>query len=451
MSASSPTFPTRAILLLSTIYFVRMLGLFIVLPIFALDVPLLKDVTPDLIGIALGIYGLTQATFQIPLAAWSDRIGRKTVIALGITVFICGSVMAALAQSIHMIIIARALQGAGAIGSTVIALVSDLTAIENRTKAMAIIGISIGLSFATAMVLGPTLNAWIGLTGIFWITAALGSLSLLLLFLAPQPPRLLFQANETRLSTRLISLITHKELLRLNIGIFILHSILTASFLVIPTLIIQSSPWAAKHSWSVYLAVLICAFVAVAIMIRTAEKRRKLKGIFLSALAALMLSQALLWQVHTSFWLLSMTLWLFFTAFTFSEATLPSLVSKLAPAQHKGAAIGIYSTWQFLGIFFGGSMGGWILGHYHTVGICLFGLLLSMLWFVIVLPMRQPANLGTITISIGILTKEQAQQLSQKYQTIPGVIEAAILLREGIAYIKVDKDVVNMDVLLNNT
>jgi predicted MFS family arabinose efflux permease len=378
---SSTPFETRPVLALAAIFSLRMLGLFIILPIFSLYTQQLAGGTTILIGIALGIYGLTQAIFQIPLGMLSDKWGRKPIIAAGLVIFILGSIIAALSTSIYGVILGRALQGAGAVGSTVIALVADLTTTANRTKAMAVIGMSIGTSFAVAIVLAPILNQWIGLSGIFWMTALLGILCIaLLLFLVPQPPQLIFHADAETTPNLLKSTLFNPNLSRLNIGIFILHALLTATFIAIPVLLMQLSSFTKDHAWIVYLPGLVFAFIVIIPCIIVAERFHQMKLFFRIAIVLLGLTQLLLWKFHTSTLELTLILLLFFTAFTFLEASLPSLISKMAPIESKGTAMGIYSTAQFLGIFAGGSIGGLIYSHYHLSGIICFNLMLIALW-----------------------------------------------------------------------
>lgn len=383
LRSSAPPFETRAVLSLSGVFCFRMLGLFIILPIFTLSAQQFQGATPNAIGMALGIYGLSQAVLQIPLAMLSDKWGRKIVIVGGLLLFIAGSIVAALSHSIQGIIVGRALQGAGAIGSTVIATVADITRIENRTKAMAIIGMTIGSSFALAMVLGPALNSWLGLSGIFWFTAFLGLISILITLVGvPKLPRQIFHRDAETLPTLLKHTLFNSELLRLDFGIMVLHAVLTSSFIAIPLLLAQKSSDSAHLAWTVYLPVMLFAFFAVIPLIIVAEKYRQLKFCFLTAILVLIISM-LLWQLHSTLWVFALQLAIFFTAFTFLEATLPSLISKVAPIGSKGTAIGIYSSAQFFGIFLGGALGGWMYHHFYFKGIFIGNLLLLMLWLLI--------------------------------------------------------------------
>lgn len=378
---SSPPFETRSVLALAAIFSLRMLGLFIILPIFSLYTDQLTGATPSLIGIALGIYGLTQALCQIPLGMLSDKWGRKPIIATGLTIFVLGSIIAALSTSIYGIILGRALQGAGAVGSTVIALVADLTTPANRTKAMAVIGMSIGTSFAVAIVLAPILNRWGGLSGIFWMTALLGMACIaLIVFLVPRPPQLSFHADAETSAHLLKSTLFNAKLSRLNLGIFVLHALLTATFIAIPVLLTQLGSFTTDHAWIVYLPGLAFAFIVIMPCIMVAEKFQRMKLFFRFAIVLLGIAQLLLGKFHTSTIQLVVILGLFFTAFTFLEASLPSLISKMAPIESKGTAMGIYSTAQFLGIFVGGSIGGLIYDYFHLGGVICFNLILIVIW-----------------------------------------------------------------------
>ena len=439
MTHNSRTF-TRTIFSLSTIFCFRMLGLFIILPIFALYTHQLEGATSSLMGIAIGAYGLTQAIFQIPLAMASDKIGRKPIIALGLSIFIAGSILAALSTSIYGVIIGRALQGAGAVGSTIIALVADLTTVENRTKAMAFIGMTIGLSFALAMVLGPALNNWIGLSGIFWTTAALGIFGIASLYMfVPHPPRLIFHRDIETLPALFKSVIKNSELLKLNIGILILHALLTASFIAIPFMLLQLGGVAKNHSWVIYLLVLVIAFCIVVPCIAYIEKHHNIKSLFLSAILILGIGQCLLWGLHPSLLHVSISLCIFFTAFTFLEATLPSLISKIAPAECKGTAVGVYSSFQFFGIFLGGSLGGWVYTYYHLEGIFIFTSILIGIWLLAAITMKEPPHLKTLMIAINKISDKEALELSRELKKIKGVVEAAVMANEGIAYMKIDR------------
>jgi predicted MFS family arabinose efflux permease len=438
----------RATCALAGIFAVRMLGLFIILPIFSPYAATLPDTTPVLIGLALGIYGLTQACFQIPLGMLSDRVGRKPIIAAGLIIFAGGSMMAAMAHSIAGIIIGRALQGAGAIGSTVIASVADLTLEENRTKAMAIIGSTIGLAFLLAMVLGPILNPWLHLSGIFALTAVLALLGIVILYTLVPTVHTGFHRDAEPIPALFKKLLSNPELLRLDFGICALHAMLTALFIAVPLLLTSMGNFNATQQGYFYLPILVAAFLAMLPFIILAEKHRHMKKVFLGAISLLLIAQLGLLIPSHSLWSIGIDLFLFFTAFTLLEACLPSLVSKFAPAAAKGTATGIYSSAQFLGIFLGGVIGGYAYEHFGMIGVLSFGIALAVIWLILASSMRQPLYLKTILLKIGYLNATQAQALAQHLAQTPGVAEATLVREDGIAYLKIDNKIIGHEQLL---
>jgi MFS family permease len=375
--------PQKSVTSIALIMCFRMLGLFMIFPVFTPYAQHLAGATPRLIGLALGIYGLTQACLQIPFGSLSDRFGRKPIICLGLIIFAIGSVIAACAHSIEAIIIGRALQGGGAIGSAAMALVADVTHDTQRIKAMAIIGMSIGLSFAIAMVAGPSLNNIVGVSGIFWLTALLALIAIAILYLWVDTPPPLAQLTQIANKTSFKQILSNRQLLTLDIGVFIQHGMLTAQFMVLPLILQQSLHINSAHQWLFYLPILVCAYVLMVPFIILAEKKQQIKPVFLGSITVLLLSQLLLWQLHQTWLNCLISLILFFTAFTLLEATLPSLVSKLAPAANRGTAMGVYSTSQFLGIFFGGIMGGWLFATWGLASIFLGCALAYLLWLLI--------------------------------------------------------------------
>ncbi|MFI4907002.1 MAG: MFS transporter [Steroidobacterales bacterium] len=377
----------RAASSLAAVFSVRMLGLFMVYPVFAAFARHLAGATPYKIGVALGIYGLSQGALQIPFGALSDRIGRKTMIVVGLILFGIGSAVAAHASTIDGMIGGRLLQGAGAIGSVVLALVADLTAENNRTQAMALVGITIGFSFLVAIVTGPAIAGWVGVAGIFWLMVALAlagiAITLLVVPVAPRP-----HVQPEAVPALIGASLRNPELLRLNFGIFALHAMLTASFLVVPALLHGTLAMSGRDQWRVYLPVLLVSVAVMVPAILVAERYRRMKTVLVGAVAALAVSQLMLALGGQDPYLLLAGLVLFFAGFNVMEASLPSLVTRTAPAGSTGTATGIYSSSQFLGIFAGGVIGGWVHQAAGTAAVFLFAAAIASLWLWVAATMR---------------------------------------------------------------
>ena len=426
----------------------RMLGLFMILPIFTLYAHTLIGATPQLIGLALGIYGLTQACLQIPFGMLSDKFGRKPIIFIGLVLFALGSVIAALSHSIHGVILGRALQGGGAIGAVIIALLADSTRDEDRTKAMAVLGMTIGFAFAIAVVLGPILNTIVGVRGIFWLTAILALIGIILLFcVVPTPTKTVFHRDAEPVPALFKNILSNTQLLRLDLGIFIQHGILTASFIVIPVALQHAAGVKESHQWILYLPVLLIAYCVMVPFIIIAEKKRKMKAVFIGSILVITISEALLWRWHASITMFVIALLLFFTAFTILEASLPSLVSKIAPAGSKGTAMGIYSTAQFLGIFIGGVVGGTIYAHNGITGVFTLCAAAGLLWLIIAVSMKNPPHLATKMFSLQNFKQQDVKTLTTVLKTITGVYEVLISQEEQTVYLKVDSQTFKADAL----
>ncbi|HEX6550912.1 MAG TPA: MFS transporter, partial [Gammaproteobacteria bacterium] len=331
-----------------------------------------------------------QALFQIPLGMLSDRVGRKPVIAGGLVVFAAGSVLAAVSGSIYGIILGRLLQGCGAVGSTILALGADLTREQHRTKAMAVIGMTIGLSFAVAMVVGPVLNHWIGVPGIFWLTAVLAGLGIVLLYATvPVPLETHLQREAEAVPALFRRVLADPQLLRLDFGIFAQHAILTASFLAVPILLIRSGMHSGAE-WYFYLPLLLASVVVMVPCIIVAERGGRMKQFFLGGVAAIGLSQLILLFSGGHLAIVALGVLVFFSAFNFLEASLPSLISRMAPAEYRGTAMGIYSSCQFLGMFAGGVVAGGLQAVWGLPGVFGFGLVIAVLWALVSISLKVP-------------------------------------------------------------
>lgn len=425
---------------IASIYSFRMLGLFMILPIFSLYADHYQYASATLSGIALGIYGLTQGLLQIPFGMSSDRIGRKPVIIFGLILFIIGSIVAALSHSIYGVIIGRAIQGAGAIGSTLTALIADSTNEEHRLKAMSIVGMTIGFSFMLAIVLGPILNSIIGLTGIFWFTACLASCGIIILLtLVPTPKHHFIHRDSEAVLSQFRKILTTPELLRLDFGIFSSHAILTALFVIIPIILAHQIGLQPNQQWMMYLPVLILSFVLMMPFVILAEAKRLMKPLFIGAIILLALTQLLLAILPLNNFIIAAILVLFFTAFTFLEACLPSLIAKIAPAGSKGTAMGIYSSSQFLGILAGGTLGGILFHHFGMKALFLFNCVLGIAWTLLAITMKKPPFLSSKVIHIELANEEDAERFKMKLLAVPGVKDAVIYPDEQAAYLKIDK------------
>jgi MFS family permease len=372
---------------LASIFALRMLGLFLILPVFSVYAAGLPGGDNlALVGFALGAYGLTQAIFQIPYGIASDIFGRKRVIVIGLLVFALGSFVAAWAPDLHWIIVGRVLQGAGAISAAVTALAADLTREEHRTKVMAMIGSSIGLVFALSLVGAPVLYGWIGMGGLFVMTGVLALAAIVLLFkgVPPAPP----PHGHEKLPLRRV--ILDADLMRLNLGIFILHMVQMAMFVVLPHALVDHGGLAAADHWMVYLPAVLVSFVVMVPAIIAAERKDKMRPVFRAAVALLVVVQLGLLFFGQGLWTLGLWLLLFFVAFNILEASLPSLVSRTAPAGARGAALGVYNTTQAMGLFVGGALGGYIAQHFGDNAVFAACAGLAVVWSGVAATMNFP-------------------------------------------------------------
>jgi MFS family permease len=430
----------QAVISLSSIMGLRMIGLFMVLPVFTLYAQHLKGATPLLVGVAIGIYGLFQALFQIPFGTLSDHWGRKPIIMIGLIIFAAGSLIAAFSSSITWMMIGRALQGAGAVGSTILALMADLTREEQRTKAMALSGMSIGFSFALAMLIGPLLTTWLSVGDLFLIATLFGLAGIVVLYVSVPTPRNTHWHRDTEPElSSFFKLLVAPELAKLNSGIFILHAIFTASFVIIPISLYRFTGFVAAKQWMIYLPALFIACIVSLFCIGLAEKKQKVKPCFLAGISLLASAEALLWLAPTNLMLAITGISLFFTGFTLLEGFLPSLISRTAPATRKGSALGIFSCSQFLGIFVGGALGGWLYGKFSFSGVYLFSVFLALFWLVLASLMRPPRYLITQLWRISPSQQPAWDHIAAKLHVIPGIVEVTFIAEDGVAYLKMER------------
>ncbi len=421
---------------LSAIYILRMLGLFLLLPVLALYAETLPGATPLTVGLALGMYGLTQAVFGIPFGSASDRYGRKPVITVGLLLFAAGSVLAAAAHSAPAIVAGRALQGAGAVAAPIMALLADLLRPEQRSKGMAAIGISIGAAYLASLPLGPVLAAWLTVPGIFVLIAVLALVMIGLLWWQVPTPVVSRPVSQPRGQLR--AMLADPHLLRLDFSIMALHILMTGAFVMLPPLLrdrLHLPP--AQHLW-LYLPTVVLSIAAMVPLIVYAERRHKLKPVFLAMVGLLAGGLLVLLEVGDTLWGVAAGLLAFLIAFNVLEATLPSMMSRLAPIAGRGTAMGVYSTAQFLGAFIGGAGAGWLRGQYGADGVLLAGLAVCVVWLAVTLGLRPPAHLQTRLIEVGQISPERAHGLTGELMALAGVAEAVVILEEGVAYLRVD-------------
>ena len=365
---------------ISSIIATRMLALFLIFPVFSVYAEQYLDQTPYLIGLAIGIYGFTQAIFQIPFGYMSDQVGRKPLIYLGILLFLLGSVIAALSENIFTVIIGRALQGGGAISAVLMSFLADYVRPEQRSKANAFVGAQIGLAFMLSLILGPVIASTYGISGLFWF---IGGLSILALVIASQLPQVSTKAQYGLTISNFKKILT-PTLIRLDLSVFVIHLILTCSFIVLPLLLVENNIFdkSLHGNWKMYLPVMILSFIGMLPLIISAEKFKKHKFVFLLTILILIISQFLFYTLELTFTSFMLFLTLFFIAFNGIEAMLPSLLSRTADPDKRGLAMGVFSTSQFFGSFIGGVFGGWIYHKYGINSVFLFTISVAIIWLV---------------------------------------------------------------------
>lgn len=446
------TIEKKAAFSLATVFGLRMLGLFMILPVFAIYGEQLAGYSPIWLGLAIGAYGLTQAMLQIPMGILSDKFGRKPIILIGLVVFLIGSVVAAMSETIYGVVFGRALQGMGAIASAILALAADITREEQRPKVMATIGMFIGLSFAAAMVIGPIVAQSFGLSGLFWLTAILSVFAMVMIqFMVPYTVNKAPKGDNIALPNKIIKLIKDPQLSRLNSGVFILHMALTACFITLPKQFISSGLALADH-WQLYLPALLGSFFLMVPFMIFAMKKQKEKQMFTYAVLLLTLALFLLWYLPLGFWSLVILVIMFFTAFNYLEATMPSIISRIAPAGVKGSVMGVYSSSQFLGAFAGGVIGGAIASNFGEQSIFLVMAVLCLIWSVITVGMKPLKKSKNFSFATSLKSEEHTDEVAEHLINMPGVLEATLVYQESVAYLKIDEklaDILSIKALLN--
>ena len=430
----------RTSIAVGLLYLIRMMGLFMVIPVLPLAGDEFKLSTTLLIGFAIGIHGLTQGLFQIPFGMLSDRVGRKKIIAVGLVLFTIGSLVAALAENVYWLIIGRALQGCGAIASTLLALVSDLTRLEQRTKSMALIGAAIASSFGLALLIGPILFNLYGAKSIFVFSAVSGLIGLWILFtIIPSP---LIHSQNLDLKFQLMDAkraVSSLSLWRLNISTFILHYLLISGFCAFPLLFDSTNQIQRDHHSYYYLLLLLASLISISPLIYFSDRISNTKIVILTMIGLCILSCFLLSQTQ-SFYSVLFGVGLFFSAFNLLETMLPSEVGRIAPAGLRGTFIGFFMTSQFLGFFFGGIIGGWVLMHSDISSLMLVNMLVGLAWFILILGTPGSKNLGSRVIQLNGFSEKPAKEVLKELLSAKGVKDVVLIEEEQVAYLKVDQE-----------
>ena len=430
----------RSVGALAGVFSLRMFGLFLVLPVMALYAAQMEGATPFMIGLAVGIYGLTQALFQIAFGTLSDRFGRKPLIVFGLLVFAAGSVVAAMADTLAGVIIGRALQGSGAIAAVVLALVADLTREQQRVKAMALIGMSIGASFLLALMAGPALDRWIGVGGIFWLTAvlALGCI-VVVVWWVPTPRHAAGDPGSRASKDYFREVMANAHLLRLDVGIFTLHMVLTAVFVVAPFALVETLGLERDSHWQVYVPVLVGSILLMAPLLILGMRRERTFWVFRLAILIVLVGQCVLFSGADQAISLIAGLVCFFVGFNLLEAMLPSLMTRLSPGYAKGTAIGVYNTFDFAGGFAGGALGGILLGLFGSSGVFAFCVLATLMWLLVASTGRTPQLRNSVTLRLDRERDLTSGAIEQGLGALNGVDEVTVLPKDCVAYLRVDE------------
>lgn len=430
----------RSTFALSSIFALRMLGLFMIIPVFSVAGQSYQGATPALIGLAVGVYGLTQAILQIPFSLLADRFSRKPLVVLGLLLFALGGAIAAMSETIYGVIIGRAIAGGGAVSAVVMALLADVTREEQRSKAMAVMGMSIGFSFMLAFSLGPWLTSLVGISGLFWVTTIMGLAAISMLLLVPKVTRHHKNYQQGYLA-QLKQVLKMGDLNRLHISVFALHLLLTAMFIYMPSQLIQFADIPLASHGLVYLPLLLISLFFAFPSIILAEKYRKMRGIFLTAIGGIILGLVVLIFGYESKYILLAGLGFFFIAFNVMEALLPSWLSKSAPIQSKATAMGVNASSQFLGAFFGGMIGGQLLLLNNTaLG---WGILsaIAIVWLLISWGLAQPRYLSSLVLRLP--EAKQTDEWTSQLLAIRGIEEVVVMSDQQFAYVKIDKQLIN--------
>lgn len=435
----------RATFALGSIFALRMLGLFMIVPVFAIYGQSYTGATPALIGLAIGIYGLSQALLQIPVSLLADRTSRKPLIVIGLLIFAIGGAIAASSTSIWGVILGRAIAGSGAISAVVMALLADVTREEHRGKAMAAMGMSIALSFIVAFSVGPILTHRVGLSGLFWLTSIAGILAMSLLLIVPTPMRALTQ-NPLGIKTQLYSILKLPDLNRLHFSIFSLHLLMTATFVLIPSQLVEYAHIPVhEHGW-IYLPLLLLGFILAIPAIIVAEAKRRMRRRFLSGVALITVSLFVLTVFDQNRIGLLVGIGLFFIAFNTLEALLPSWLAKRAPIAAKATAMGVNASSQFLGAFFGGVLGGQLLTHANSQVSWAILAAVACVWLIVASKLISPPYLSSLAVR---LPDDSAHPHSRNEWVtdllkVEGVEDVVVLLEQHVAYLKIDKKKMNV-------
>ncbi|QFS18494.1 MFS transporter [Acinetobacter indicus] len=426
----------RSTFALSSIFALRMLGLFMIIPVFSVAGQSYQYATPTLIGLAVGVYGLTQAILQIPFSLIADRYSRKPLVVLGLLLFALGGAIAAMSETIYGVIIGRAIAGGGAVSAVVMALLADVTREEQRTKAMAMMGMSIGLSFVIAFSAGPWLTGLVGISGLFWVTTIMGLAAIAMLLLVPKVTRHHRNFQQGYLP-QLKQVLKMGDLNRLHLSVFTLHLLLTAMFIYAPPQLIEYAGLPlSSHGW-VYLPLLVLSLFFAFPSIILAEKYRKMRSIFLTAIGGIILGLIVMIFGFESKYILLIGLGLFFIAFNVMEALLPSWLSKAAPIQSKATAMGVNASSQFLGAFFGGMIGGQLLLLNNTAMGWSILTAVAIIWLLMSFGLAQPRYLSSMVFRLP--EAKQTDEWTSQLLAIHGIEEVVVMSEQQVAYIKVDK------------